>query len=212
MTMRPIAYRLRNLASRKLLANPGGSRDSGAKIIQWDDSGGPEQAWTLEPVPGGGAQLRNAASGKVLANPQGSRDNGTELIQWDDRGESDQVWTLEPGPNGGMRLRNQAEPEAARRARRLPGEWDGGGAVGGHQRSRAGVDLRPAAGQYAISRPRPARSGRVDGNAPPRTQAARPASGAGTAYLEPASSVSAWAARMNLCSASWRIDLTLNAF
>ena len=77
------------MASRKLLANPQGSRDNGAKMIQWDDTGGPEQAWSLEPAPGGGAKIRNMASGKVLANPQGSRDNGTEMIQWDDTGDTD---------------------------------------------------------------------------------------------------------------------------
>ena len=67
------------MASRKLLANPQGSRTNGTKIIQWDDTGGPEQAWSLEPAPGGGAKLRKVASGKVLAKPQGPRDHGTEM-------------------------------------------------------------------------------------------------------------------------------------
>ena len=80
------------MASRKLLANPQGSRSNGTKIIQWDDTGGPEQAWSLEPAPGGGTKFRNMASGKVLANPQGSRDNGTTMIQWDDTGGPEQEW------------------------------------------------------------------------------------------------------------------------
>jgi hypothetical protein len=94
--MQRVAYRIQNMASRKLLANPQGSRSNGTKIIQWDDTGGPEQAWSHEPAPGGGTKLRNMASGKVLANPQGSRDNGTEMIQWDDTGETDQEWTFDP--------------------------------------------------------------------------------------------------------------------
>jgi Ricin-type beta-trefoil lectin domain-like len=41
--------RLRNLVSRKLLANPQGSHDNGTVIIQWQDDGGPEQEWVFEP-------------------------------------------------------------------------------------------------------------------------------------------------------------------
>ena len=37
------------MASRKLLANPGGSRNNGTVIIQWDDTGGPEQEWLFDP-------------------------------------------------------------------------------------------------------------------------------------------------------------------
>ena len=47
--MRPVPYRISNLASRKLLANPQGSRDNGTKMIQWDDEGGPEQEWVFDP-------------------------------------------------------------------------------------------------------------------------------------------------------------------
>ena len=101
-------YRIRNLASRKLLANPQGSRDDGTRIIQWDDDGGPEQAWQLEQGPNGQTRLRNLASGKLLANPQGSRDNGTEIIQWRDDNGPEQEWALEPGRHGGVRIRNLA--------------------------------------------------------------------------------------------------------
>ncbi len=94
--MRPFPHRIRNMASGKLLANPQGSRTNGTEMIQWDDTGEVDQAWTVEPVPGGGARLRNAASGKVLANPQGSRDNRTVMIQWDDTGETDQEWLFDP--------------------------------------------------------------------------------------------------------------------
>ena len=98
--MRAVPYRIRNMASGKLLANPEGSRNNGTKMIQWDDTGGPDQAWSVEPGSGGGARIRNMVSGKVLANPEGSRNNGTEMIQWDDTGGADQTWSLEPGPNG----------------------------------------------------------------------------------------------------------------
>ncbi len=72
-------YRIGNLASRKLLPDPQGSRDNGTKIIQWDDDGRAEQQWQLDTGPHGGARLRNAASGKLLANPQGSH---TQRLIW----------------------------------------------------------------------------------------------------------------------------------
>ena len=100
-------YKIANLASAKLLADPQGSRDSGTKIVQWDDDGGAEQRWELEGGRHGGVLLRNAASGKVLANPHGSQSDGTEMIQWDAEGGPEQEWSLEPGGRG-VRLRNLA--------------------------------------------------------------------------------------------------------
>ena len=47
--MQVIPYRIRNLASGKLLANPQGSRNNGTAMIQWDDTGGAYQEWTFDP-------------------------------------------------------------------------------------------------------------------------------------------------------------------
>ena len=47
--MGPVYYKIRNLASRKLLANPQGSRDNGTAMIQWEDTGGAEQEWLFDP-------------------------------------------------------------------------------------------------------------------------------------------------------------------
>ena len=94
--MRAVAYTIRNLASRKLLANPEGSRNNGTKMIQWDETGGADQAWSLEPGPHGGLRIRNMASRKLLANPEGSRNNGTVIIQWDDTGGPEQEWLFDP--------------------------------------------------------------------------------------------------------------------
>ena len=101
-------YRIGNLASRKLLANPQGSRQDGTTIIQWEATGEADQEWQLQRGRSGGTLLVNAASGKVLANPQGSQANGTQMIQWEPTGEPDQEWLIEPGRNGGVRLRNLA--------------------------------------------------------------------------------------------------------
>lgn len=92
--MQPVRYRIFNMASRKALANPQGSRDNGTKIIQWDNDGGPEQEWEMDRGPHGGARFGNGASGKLLANPQGSSANGTEIVQWDMDGGLEQEWAL----------------------------------------------------------------------------------------------------------------------
>src|SRR5918998_1039614 len=94
--MQRIAYRIHNMASRKLLANPQGSRTNGTKMIQWDDTGGGDQARGVGTAPRGRAQLPQPASRKLLANPQGSRNNGTTMIQWEDTGETDQEWMFDP--------------------------------------------------------------------------------------------------------------------
>jgi hypothetical protein len=50
--MHIVPYRVRNMASRKLLTNPQGSPTSGTKIIQWDDTGEIDQEWTVDPLIG----------------------------------------------------------------------------------------------------------------------------------------------------------------
>ena len=42
-------YRIRDMASRKLLANPQGSRKNGTRMIQWDDTGETDQEWPFDP-------------------------------------------------------------------------------------------------------------------------------------------------------------------
>lgn len=42
--------RIRNVASRLILADPQGSAQNGTSIIQWQDDGGPEQEWVIEPA------------------------------------------------------------------------------------------------------------------------------------------------------------------
>jgi Ricin-type beta-trefoil lectin domain-like len=101
-------YRIANLASRKLLANPQGSRDDGTRIIQWDPTGGMDQQWVIDRGPHGGVRIANAASAKLLADPEGSRNNGTEIIQWQPTGGPEQEWNLEVGQHGGVRIRNLA--------------------------------------------------------------------------------------------------------
>lgn len=103
-----VRYRILNLASRKLLADPQASREDGTRIIQWDNTGGAEQQWVIDRGPHGGTRIANLASGKLLANPQGSSNNGTEMIQWQPTGGPEQEWNLEPGQHGGVRIRNLA--------------------------------------------------------------------------------------------------------
>ena len=71
-------------------------------MIQWDDTGVPDQAWSLEPGPNCGLRIRNLASRKLLATPGGSRNNGTVIVQWDDTGGPEQEWLFDP-PLGAAR-------------------------------------------------------------------------------------------------------------
>jgi hypothetical protein len=103
-----VRYRIANLASRKLLADPEGSRQDGTRIIQWEATGGADQQWVVDRGPRGGTRIANAASGKLLANPEGSSNNGAEIIQWQPTGGPEQEWSLEPGQHGGVRIRNLA--------------------------------------------------------------------------------------------------------
>jgi Ricin-type beta-trefoil lectin domain-like len=47
--MQTVPYRIRNMASRKLLANPQGSRSNGTPMIQWEDTGETDQEWSFDP-------------------------------------------------------------------------------------------------------------------------------------------------------------------
>ena len=44
-------YKIVNKSSGKVLDVPAFSTDNGTKLDQWDDNGGPNQAWALEPAP-----------------------------------------------------------------------------------------------------------------------------------------------------------------
>jgi len=52
--MRAIPYRIRNMASGKLLANPQDSRSNGTVMIQWEDTGETDQEWQFDPPLGMG--------------------------------------------------------------------------------------------------------------------------------------------------------------
>ena len=47
--MQAVVHRIRNMASRKLVANPAGSRNNGTTMIQWEDTGEADQEWLFDP-------------------------------------------------------------------------------------------------------------------------------------------------------------------
>jgi len=71
---------------------------NGAKIIQWDWHGGPNQRFRVEPEQAYGANLYKIVavhSGKVLDVDRSSFDNGAEILQWDWHGGTNQLWKFD---------------------------------------------------------------------------------------------------------------------
>lgn len=72
----------------------GRSLDSGAEVIQWPWTGGPNQLWRMEAVGEGQFRIVSVHSGKVVDVKGGSTANGAPLIQWPWHGGANQRWRL----------------------------------------------------------------------------------------------------------------------
>ncbi|WP_238413262.1 RICIN domain-containing protein [Saccharothrix deserti] len=93
-------FKLVNRKSGKVLDINGASTADGAVAIQWPDTGGTNQRFTLTPNPDGSHRLVNARSGKLLNSPGGSA-QGAQLDQWSDTDSDNQWWTLVPSSTDG---------------------------------------------------------------------------------------------------------------
>ena len=92
-------YYLINVASGKVLDDPGGSTSNGAQIDQWQLGGGANQRWDLVAVGNGNVYIQNEASHLVLDNSL-STSNGTNIDQWQWYGGPNQQWHFVPSGNG----------------------------------------------------------------------------------------------------------------
>ncbi len=72
-----------------------GSREDGAPIIQWDQHGGSNQQFRIEPLGRNQFALRAVHSGKVLDVWEWSTANGGRIIQWDWHGGNNQRWAID---------------------------------------------------------------------------------------------------------------------
>jgi hypothetical protein len=87
-------YHISNKNSGLLLDVSGASKTAGANVIQWSNTGGANQKWTLASVGGGYFTIVNQNSGLVLDVSGGSTSSGAQVIQWTSNGGTNQQWSL----------------------------------------------------------------------------------------------------------------------
>ena len=101
-------YEIRSAVSGKNLEVYGVSTQGGAKITQWDATGGNNQKWKLENQSGGTIRLTNVNSGLVL--DYNASTNSYE--QWDWHGGSNQRWQISKSQAGNYYIRNMSNNHA----------------------------------------------------------------------------------------------------
>ena len=95
-----VTVQLVNRNSGKVLDIANASTADGAVAIQWTDTGGTNQKFSLTTNSDGSYRLVNVRSGKLLESPAGSG-QGAQLGQWADTGSDNQSWQLVPSPTSG---------------------------------------------------------------------------------------------------------------
>jgi hypothetical protein len=97
-------YKLLNQRSRKVLAVPASSRESGIQIVQWDDVGLEDQQWKFVRA-GNHYALKSRVSGLMLDVLDGSTEGGASVIQWPWKTteNSNQIWFGQWVPGLGSR-------------------------------------------------------------------------------------------------------------
>ena len=101
-------YEIRSAVSGKNLEVYGVSTQGGAKITQWDATGGNNQKWKLENQSDGTIRLTNVNSGLVL--DYNASTNSYE--QWDWHGGSNQRWQISKSQAGNYYIRNMSNNHA----------------------------------------------------------------------------------------------------
>ena len=101
-------YEIKSAVSGKNLEVYGASTQGGAKITQWDSTGGNNQKWKLENQSDGTIRLTNVNSGLVL--DYNASTNSYE--QWDWHGGSNQRWQISKSQAGNYYIRNMSNNHA----------------------------------------------------------------------------------------------------
>jgi hypothetical protein len=99
---------LLNVASGKVLDDPGGSIANGTLIQQFQLNGGLNQQWQPMPQSDGNFVIMNVGSGLVLDDPGGSTADGTQIQQFQPNGGLNQEWQFVTLPDGHTRIVNAA--------------------------------------------------------------------------------------------------------
>jgi hypothetical protein len=97
---------LLNVASGKVLDDPGGSTNANTPIQQYQLNGGLNQQWQPIALADGNYEIMNASSGLVLDDPGGSTAAGTQIQQFPANGGLNQQWQFQVLPDGNVEIVN----------------------------------------------------------------------------------------------------------
>lgn len=106
-----------------VIAVNGGSTESGAVLIEWENNGGTDQQWSLEDAGDGYYYLVNSKSG-LLATAENTDENSRLIQKEQTEGDTNQLWQLEESGEDGYYLIINAETGYA--ISRGPSEWING--------------------------------------------------------------------------------------
>ncbi|MFD4555365.1 RICIN domain-containing protein [Streptomyces sp. NPDC058469] len=97
-----VYYKIKNIASGRLLSVLGGGTDNGADDILYDDVNATDQFWYIQDSAQGYKKFINVRSGRALSLDQGATANGTLVHLWQYlNGYPDQDWLVAPGTTSG---------------------------------------------------------------------------------------------------------------
>ncbi|MFF5985145.1 RICIN domain-containing protein [Streptomyces olindensis] len=99
-------YKVLNKGSGKAVDVSAASRTDGANVIQWNDTGGPNQNWRFVPVGDGSYEIVSRNSALLLSVSGGVTAEGASIVQSTDTNAASQRWTLVANGNGYYEIKN----------------------------------------------------------------------------------------------------------
>ncbi|MFI6007431.1 RICIN domain-containing protein [Streptomyces sp. NPDC051243] len=99
-------YKVLNKNGGKAIDVSGGSTSAGANVIQWNDTGAPNQLWRWVAVGDGSYEIVNQKSGLLLGVTGGSGADGATIVQQADDNGASQHWTPVADGNGYYKIKN----------------------------------------------------------------------------------------------------------
>lgn len=99
-------YKLVNKNSAKPIDVSGASTSAGANVIQWNDTGAPNQNWRFVPTGDGSYKIVSRNSYLPMDVSGASTADGASVIQSADTNGADEHWTLVAAGNGYYKLQN----------------------------------------------------------------------------------------------------------
>ncbi|GAA2295557.1 hypothetical protein GCM10010234_41840 [Streptomyces hawaiiensis] len=99
-------YKMLNKGSGKAVDVSAASKTDGANVIQWNDTGGPNQNWRFVPVGDGSYEIVSRNSALLMSVSGGVTTEGASIVQSTDNNAASQRWTLVATGNGYYEIKN----------------------------------------------------------------------------------------------------------